>query len=169
MKLLDFGLAKQIADSDETATIEGLVIGRAAYMSPEQADGKPLDVRSDIFSFGAVLYELSKRTAGVSRRELALHCGGRFEQGAHTVGCALGAATDYHRCLVWEATTFTKNRERLLDGDVAREFWAEIVKQAREKGWASDEHFTVDGTLIEAWASLKSFQRKGSEQSHSAG
>ena len=61
---------------------------------------------------------------------------------------------------VWDATTFTKNRERLLDGDVAREFLSEVVKQARQKGWASDEHFTVDGTLIEAWASLKSFQRK---------
>jgi transposase len=57
---------------------------------------------------------------------------------------------------VWDATTFTKNRERLLDGDVAREFLSEIVKRAHEKGWASDEHFTVDGTLIEAWASLKS-------------
>jgi len=61
---------------------------------------------------------------------------------------------------VWDPTTFTKNRERLLEGDVAREFLCQIVKQAREKGWASDEHFTVDGTLIEAWASLKSFQRK---------
>jgi transposase len=61
---------------------------------------------------------------------------------------------------VWDATTFTKNRERLLDGDVAREFLCEVVKQAREKGWTSDEHFTVDGTLIEAWAGLKSFQHK---------
>ena len=49
---------------------------------------------------------------------------------------------------VWDATTFTQNRERLLDGDVAREFLAQVVKQAHEKGWASDEHFTVDGTLI---------------------
>jgi transposase len=63
---------------------------------------------------------------------------------------------------VWDATTFTKNLERLLDGDVAREFLSEVVKQAREKGWASDEHFTVDGTLLEAWAGLKSFQRKNS-------
>lgn len=61
---------------------------------------------------------------------------------------------------VWDPTTFTKNRERLLDAEVAREFLLQIVKQAREKGWTSDEHFTVDGTLIEAWASLKSFQRK---------
>jgi transposase len=61
---------------------------------------------------------------------------------------------------VWDVTVFTKNRDRLLDGDVAREFLCEVVEQAREKDLTSDEHFTVDGTLIEAWASLKSFQRK---------
>jgi transposase len=61
---------------------------------------------------------------------------------------------------VWDATVFTKNRNRLLEGDVAREFLGEVVKQAEAKGLTSDEHFTVDGTLIEAWASLKSFQRK---------
>ena len=61
---------------------------------------------------------------------------------------------------VWDATVFTKNRDRLLEGDVAREFLCEVVKQAQAKGLTSDEHFTVDGTLIEAWASLKSFQRK---------
>jgi transposase len=61
---------------------------------------------------------------------------------------------------VWDVTVFTKNRDRLLDGDVAREFLCEVVKQAQEKNLTSDEHFTVDGTLIEAWASLKSFQRK---------
>ena len=65
---------------------------------------------------------------------------------------------------VWDPTVFTKNRDRLLDGDVAREFLAEVVKQAREQNLTSDEHFTVDGTLIEAWASLKSFQRKGEKQ-----
>ena len=61
---------------------------------------------------------------------------------------------------VWDVTVFTKNRDRLLDGDVAREFLGEVVKQAQAKGLISDEHFTVDGTLIEAWASLKSFQAK---------
>ena len=61
---------------------------------------------------------------------------------------------------VWDVTVFTKNRDRLLEGDVAREFLCEVVEQARQKNLTSDEHFTVDGTLIEAWASLKSFQRK---------
>jgi hypothetical protein len=61
---------------------------------------------------------------------------------------------------VWDVTVFTKNRDRLLEGDVAREFLCEVVEQARKKKLTSDEHFTVDGTLIEAWASLKSFQRK---------
>ena len=57
---------------------------------------------------------------------------------------------------VWDVTVFTKNRDRLLDGDVARDFLCEVVNQAREKNLTCDEHFTVDGTLIEAWASLKS-------------
>src|SRR6516162_5571646 len=61
---------------------------------------------------------------------------------------------------VWDATTFTKNRNRLLEAEVAQEFQARVVEQAREKGWASYEHFTVDGTLLEAWASVKSFQPK---------
>jgi transposase len=61
---------------------------------------------------------------------------------------------------VWDATVFTKNRDRLLEAEVAKEFLARVVAQAREKGWTSDEHFTVDGTLLEAWASVKSFQSK---------
>jgi transposase len=61
---------------------------------------------------------------------------------------------------VWDATVFTKNRDRLLKAEVAKEFLALVVGQAREEGWTSDEHFSVDGTLLEAWASGKSFQRK---------
>src|SRR6201984_1126158 len=61
---------------------------------------------------------------------------------------------------VWDATVFTKNRDRLLEAEVAKEFLTLVVEQAREQGWASDEHFTVDGTLLEAWASVKSFQPK---------
>jgi transposase len=61
---------------------------------------------------------------------------------------------------VWDATVFTKNRDRLLKAEVAQEFLAHVVADARQQGWTSDEHFTVDGTLLEAWASLKSFQPK---------
>jgi transposase len=61
---------------------------------------------------------------------------------------------------VWDVTVFTKNRDRLLKADVAREFLSEVVEQARKEGLTSDEHFSVDGTLIEAWASLKSFRHK---------
>jgi transposase len=65
---------------------------------------------------------------------------------------------------VWDATTFTKNRDRLLAADVARQFLQRVVEQARSAGLTSDEHFTVDGTLLEAWASLKSFQPKGGKK-----
>jgi len=62
---------------------------------------------------------------------------------------------------VWVPTVFTKNRERLWEGDIAEKFFKEVLKQAEAANLLSDEHFTVDGTLIEAWASHKSFQRKG--------
>jgi transposase len=61
---------------------------------------------------------------------------------------------------VWDATTFTKNRDRLLAGDVADAFFAEVLAAIKQEGLLSDEHFTVDGTLLEAWASHKSFQPK---------
>jgi len=61
---------------------------------------------------------------------------------------------------VWDATVFTKNRDRLLEADVAQEFLVRVVERARAKGLTSDEHFTVDGTLLEAWAGAKSFQPK---------
>lgn len=59
---------------------------------------------------------------------------------------------------VWDFTVFSKNRERLLEADVARAFFVEVGQLAREQGLLSDEHFTVDGTLIEAWAGQKSFK-----------
>jgi len=61
---------------------------------------------------------------------------------------------------VWHPTVFTKNRDRLLEGAVAEEFFSLVVHQARQKRLLSDDHFTVDGTLIEAWAGQKSFQTK---------
>jgi transposase len=69
------------------------------------------------------------------------------------VGLAMDAA-------VWDVTVFTKNRERLLEGDVAAKFMAAVLSQARVKTLLSDDHFSVDGTLIEAWASMKSFRPK---------
>ena len=59
---------------------------------------------------------------------------------------------------VWHPTTFTKNRDRLLAGQVAATFFDAIGRQARAAGLLSDGHFTVDGTQLEAWASLKSFR-----------
>jgi transposase len=61
---------------------------------------------------------------------------------------------------VWDATVFTKNRERLLAGDIDHYFFEQVLAQARARGLLSDEHFTVDGTLVEAWAGQKSFQPK---------
>src|SRR5246500_1827772 len=62
---------------------------------------------------------------------------------------------------VWDETVFTKNRERLIEGDIARKFMAAVLDQGSVKALLSDEHFSVDGTLIEAWASIKSFRPQG--------
>jgi transposase len=61
---------------------------------------------------------------------------------------------------VWVPTVFSKNRDRLLEGDIARSFMAAVLSLPRVQGLLSDEHFSVDGTLIKAWASMKSFRRK---------
>jgi transposase len=61
---------------------------------------------------------------------------------------------------VWDVTVFTKNRDRLLDGDIARNFLAAVLVDPQVKPLLSSEHFSVDGTLIEAWASVKSFRPK---------
>lgn len=60
----------------------------------------------------------------------------------------------------FDHSTFSKNYERVLSADVAKLFLAQVYDQSRQEGWTSDEHFTADGTLIESWASLKSFVRK---------
>jgi transposase len=66
---------------------------------------------------------------------------------------------------IWSPTTFSKNRDRLLDGDIAAAFFDAVVTQAKSAGLLSDEHFTVDGTQLEAWASLKSFKPRGTTPS----
>jgi transposase len=69
--------------------------------------------------------------------------------------------------MVWDATTFSKNRDRLLTGEIAEEFFAAVLDVARAKELLSDEHFTVDGTMVEGWASLKSFQPKDESERNS--
>ena len=69
----------------------------------------------------------------------------------------LGLALDED---VWDHSSFSTNQERLINSDAAQKFLAKIVEQARKAKLLSDEHFSVDGTLIEAWASIKSFQPK---------
>ena len=64
---------------------------------------------------------------------------------------------------VWDATVYSKNRDRMLKAEIAGLFFQAVVEEARVAGLLSDEHFSVDGTLIEAWASQKSFQRKDSD------
>jgi len=61
---------------------------------------------------------------------------------------------------VWDATVFSKHRDRLLEAEVAKLFLRQVVEQAHAQDFTSDEHFTVDGTLLEAWAGAKSFRSK---------
>jgi transposase len=68
---------------------------------------------------------------------------------------------------VWDATVFTKNRERLLEGDIAGAFFEKVIEVAKRRGLLSDEHFTVDGTQIEAWAGQKSFKRRDGSRGQS--
>jgi transposase len=69
----------------------------------------------------------------------------------------------------FDASTFSKNRQRLLDNDVARQFFAAVLEEARRRELLSEEHFTVDGTLLEAWASMKSVQPKDRDGGPSSG
>ncbi len=64
---------------------------------------------------------------------------------------------------VWDHSVFSKNRDRLLNTQMASVFFSSIRDQAKKKNLISDEHFTVDGTLLEAWASMKSFRPKDSD------
>lgn len=70
---------------------------------------------------------------------------------------------------VFDASTYSKNQERLLRHEVADLFFSEVVNLARTHGWISDDHFSVDGTLIEAWASMKSFRKKGADSGPGGG
>jgi transposase len=69
----------------------------------------------------------------------------------------------------WDHSSFTKNRDRLLQGEIAAKFLAAVVAQPKVKRLLSSDHFSVDGTLLEAWASLKSFRRKDGDDNDSTG
>ena len=69
----------------------------------------------------------------------------------------------------WDHSVFSKNRDRLLEGDIAAKFLAAVLSQPRVKRLLSSDHFSVDGTLIEAWASLKSFRPKDGSDEPPAG
>ncbi len=66
----------------------------------------------------------------------------------------------------FDATTFTKNRLRLLEHEIADEFFAAVVAQARQRRYVSSDHFSVDGTLLQAWASNKSFKPNDHTDNH---
>ena len=102
-----------------------------------------------------VLYSIRSERALMD--QIDLHLGFRWFVG-------LSANDD-----VWDASTFSKNRERLLGGDVAREFLESTLAEARRRQWLSDDRFTVDGTLIEAWASAASYQPKSDPPAPGAG
>jgi transposase len=70
---------------------------------------------------------------------------------------------------VWDHSTFSKNRDRLLEGEIAAKFLAAVLAQPKVKRLLSSDHFSVDGTLIEAWASIKSFRRKDGHDDDSQG
>src|SRR6266508_5884718 len=65
--------------------------------------------------------------------------------------------------VVWDPTVFSKNRDRLLNSDIAALFFQAVLDEAKSRDLISDEHFTVDGTLLDAWASLKSFKKVGDD------
>jgi transposase len=102
-----------------------------------------------------VLYSIRSERALMD--QIDLHLGFRW-----FVGLALNET-------VWEASSFSKNRERLLGGEIAQEFLEAVLDQARRKHWLSDERFVVDGTLLEAWASKKSYQAKDNPPPPGAG
>jgi transposase len=70
---------------------------------------------------------------------------------------------------VWDATVFSKNRDRLIAGEIASQFFAAVNRQLEESGLLSDEHFTVDGTLLEAWANRRSFREKAEPPERGSG
>src|SRR5271167_4989041 len=70
---------------------------------------------------------------------------------------------------VWDATVFSKNRDRLIEGEIASRFFLAVQRQLKQSGLLSDEHFTVDGTMLRAWANRRSFQPKAEPPERGSG
>jgi transposase len=154
-----------------------------SYVSPEEGVRKDHPLRTIQVLVGEVLQRLSRRFDGMCARvgrpsippEQLLRA--QLLQMLYSIRSErlLMEEIDYSMLFrwfiglnlddeVWDATVFTKNRDRLLEADVAKEFLAQVVEQARAQGLTSDEHFTADGTLLEAWAGAKTFQPKDKKQ-----
>ncbi len=129
-KLLDFGLAKLMAadESDVTRTKEGTIIGTAAYMSPEQAQGRALDERSDIFSFGAVLYEMLAGAPAFGGRSTADVLSAVLRDEPRTLQAPIPLQRIVRRCLAKDAS------ERFQTmGEVAAELAQAVVRPADQQ------------------------------------
>jgi hypothetical protein len=121
--------------------------------------------QEEMFSYGSLSQRIPQdhplRRIRFLADEAMSGLAGSFEQMYSRLGCLVpefvGLGLNER---VWDASSFTKNREGLLSGEVAQIFFTAVVAGARCKRLLSDEHFTVDGTLIEAWASEKSYQKK---------
>jgi transposase len=156
-----------------------------SYLSPEERVRKDHPLRSIRAMVDEVLTQLSRRFDGMYARvgrpsiapEKLLRA--QLLQMLYSIRSErlLMEELDYNRLFrwfvglnadddVWDATVFTKNRDRLLEADVAKEFLAKMVQQARGKDLTSDEHFTVDGTLLEAWAGRRVFNPKTERHRH---
>src|SRR6185295_5303297 len=115
-----------------------------SYLSPEARVRKDHPLRAIRGMVDEVLNELSRR----------------FDRMYASVGRPSIAPEKLLRAQLLEMLYSIRSERLLMEADVAKEFLARVVEQARAKGLTSDEHFTVDGTLLEAWASLKSFRPK---------
>jgi serine/threonine protein kinase len=115
-KLLDFGLAKLMNDAnmEATKTMDGMVVGTAAYMSPEQAQGQPLDERSDIFSFGAVLYELLSGERAFAGETMAQVLSAVLRDDPRPLRAPSGIDTIVKRCLAKQPSERFSSAAELL-------------------------------------------------------
>ena len=133
-------------------TIRGVVNEALASLSSEfsgalRADGSPLDSAREAGAGDAV--------ADVLHDPLGAAVDGAARVLALLFRWFVGMGVDDR---AWDHSTFSKNRERLLEGDIAAKLLSAVMAQPRVKRLLSSDHFSVDGTLIEAWASMKSFR-----------